>query len=94
MQLLQDPDQSNVGNLNSAGREANRHFGNKKKEYLKPKINKLEINGKNKNIREVYRTINAFKKGYQHRTNIVKDEKGNLVVDRHNILVRWMNYFS
>ena len=27
-------------------------------------------------------------------TNIVKDEKGDLVADSNNILVRWRNYFS
>ena len=38
MQLLQDPNQSIVENLNNVGHEANRHFRNKKKEYLKAKI--------------------------------------------------------
>jgi hypothetical protein len=73
--------------------EASRHFRNKKREYLKAKINELEINSKNKNIRESYRGINDFKKGYQPRTNIVKDEKGDLVADCHSILSRWRNYF-
>jgi len=31
---------------------------------------------------------------YQPRTNIVKDEKGDVVTDSHNILARWRNYFS
>ena len=34
MQLLQDPNQSNVDNLNNVRREASRHFRNKKKKYL------------------------------------------------------------
>jgi hypothetical protein len=34
------------------------------------------------------------KKGYQPRTRIVKDEKGDLVADSHIIMVRWRNYFS
>ena len=38
MQWLQDPNQSNVDNLNNVRCEASRHFKNKKKEYLKPKI--------------------------------------------------------
>jgi len=32
-------------------------------------------------------------KGYQRRTNIVKDEKGNLVTEFHCILARWRNHF-
>jgi hypothetical protein len=39
-------------------------------------------------------SINDFKKAYQPRTNIVKDEKCNLVTDSHNILARWRNHFS
>ena len=38
--------------------------------------------------------INDFKKGYQPRTIIVKDEKGDLVADSHSIMTRWRNYFS
>ena len=70
------------------------HFRNKKKEYLKAKIDEFETNSKVKNIRDFYRGINDFKKGYQPRTNMVKDEKGDLVTDSHSILARWRNHFS
>jgi len=40
-----------------------------------------------------YRGINEFKKGYQPRTNLVKDENGDLLADSHSILNRWKNYF-
>ena len=36
----------------------------------------------------------TFKKGYQPRTNIVKDEKDDLVADSHSILARLRNHFS
>jgi hypothetical protein len=42
----------------------------------------------------LYRGINDFKKGHQSRTNIVKNEKSDLVADSHSILARWRNYFS
>ena len=42
----------------------------------------------------MHRGLNDFKKGYQPRTNIVKDDKGDLVADSHSILARWINYFS
>jgi len=41
MQGVQDPCQSNVDNLNSVRREVSRHFRNKKKEYLRAKIEEL-----------------------------------------------------
>jgi hypothetical protein len=68
-------------------------FRNKKREYLKAKINELETNSNNKNIRDLYRGISDFKRGYQPRTNVVKDEKGDLVADAHSILARWRNHF-
>jgi len=63
MQWLQDPNQSNVDNLNNVRCEARRHFRNKKKEYLKAKIDDCQSNSKIKNIRGVCRAINDFKKG-------------------------------
>jgi prefoldin subunit 5 len=55
----------NEDNLSNVRWEASIHFINKKREYLKDKINELESNRKNKDIRDLYRGINEFKKGYQ-----------------------------
>jgi hypothetical protein len=38
--------------------------------------------------------LGKFKKGYQPRTNLVKDERGDLLVVVHKILNRWKNYLS
>jgi hypothetical protein len=38
MQWLQDPNQSNLDNLNNTRHEASRHFRNKMREYLKAKL--------------------------------------------------------
>jgi len=43
MHWVQDPSQSNVDSLNNVRREASRHFRNKRKEYLKPKIEELTV---------------------------------------------------
>jgi hypothetical protein len=80
--------------MNSIRHEASRHFRNKKKEYVEAKINELETNSENKTIRNLYRGINDFKKGYQHRTNVVKDENGDLVANSRSILSRWRDHFS
>ena len=50
-----------VDNLNNVWHGAGRHFRNKKKAYLKAKIDELETNSKIKNIRDLYRGINDFK---------------------------------
>jgi hypothetical protein len=91
---LQDPSQSNVNNLNKLRLDASRHSRNKKKAYLKSKIEELETNSKINNISDLYRGINDVKKGYQPRTRRVKDEKGDLFADSHSIMARYRNYFS
>jgi hypothetical protein len=82
LQWLQEPTKVNGDNLNNIRCETSRHFRNRKKKYLKDKIYELAANSKNKNIRDLYRGINYFKKGYQPRSNLVKDKD------------RWKNYFS
>jgi hypothetical protein len=58
LQWLGLPSQINGDNLNNERSEANGHFMNKKREYLKYKINELPINSKNKTIIEFYTGIN------------------------------------
>ena len=43
MQWSQDPNQSNVDNLNNVRHAASTHFRNKKKECLEPKIDELKL---------------------------------------------------
>jgi len=50
MQRVQDPSQSNVDNLNNVRLDARRHFRNKKKAYLKAKIEELETHSNIKKI--------------------------------------------
>jgi hypothetical protein len=90
---LKNPNQISGDNLQNLRRESSRTFRNKK-EYQKGRINELETNNKNKNIRDLYRGINEFKKGYQPRINFIKDENGNLLADPQSVLNMWKNFFS
>jgi hypothetical protein len=58
---LNDPNQSNVYNINNVIRDANSHLRNKKKKYLKAKIEELETNSTIKNFRDLYGDIIDFK---------------------------------
>ena len=60
MQWVQDPSQRNVDNLNNIRRDASRHFRNKKKGYLKAKIEELATNSKIKNVRDLLQTPTVF----------------------------------
>jgi hypothetical protein len=52
LQWLHDPSEINGDNLNDVRREASRYFRDKRREYLKDKVNELAMNSKNKNIRD------------------------------------------
>jgi hypothetical protein len=47
--------------------------GIKKREYLKVKINEFATNSKHKNIRDLYRGIHEFKRGYRPRNNLTAE---------------------
>jgi hypothetical protein len=94
LQWLQDPSEINGDNMNNARHEAGIYFRNKKREYMKDKINEIATNSKNKNISDLYRRIHEFMRGYQPRNKLVKAEYVDLLEDYHNILNRWKNYFS
>jgi len=60
MQWLQDPNQSNVDNLNNIRCQASRRFRNKKKIYFKAKLDELGTNSKINYLRGLYREKNDF----------------------------------
>ena len=48
---------------------------------MKEKINDIEVNGKYKNIRDIYQGIRVHEIGFQARLNILGDENGDIVAD-------------
>jgi hypothetical protein len=55
--------------MKNVGHEDIRHFRNIEREYLKGNVNELTTNSKNKNIRDLYRGINEFKRDYQAKVS-------------------------
>jgi len=94
MRRVRSPSQISVDNLNNVRRAVSRHFRNKKKAYLRARIEELESSSTISNFKDLYRSISDFKKGYQPVTDIMEDDKSDLVADCHSILTRWRNYFS
>jgi hypothetical protein len=52
------------------------------------------MNSKSKIIRDLYGGINEILGGYQPRSNLVKDENGDLLLGPYNLLNGWKNYTS
>jgi hypothetical protein len=91
LQWLQDPSELNGDNLNNIRHEASRHFTNKKKEYMKDKIDELATNSKNKNIRDLYRGINYFKKGNRSITDQIFCSH-QILEKKLSIMRQYINY--
>jgi hypothetical protein len=58
LQWLQDTSEINEDNLYNIRCKASKHFRNKRREYLKDKMNDLATNSRSKNISDLYRGIN------------------------------------
>jgi hypothetical protein len=59
--------------------------------------NKIEeIKGANikKNVRNLYKEVKEMSKEYQQQNLICKDEKGKILTQEKNILLRWQQYFQ
>jgi hypothetical protein len=52
--VVKDPSEINGDNLSNIRRETSRHYRNKKREYMKDKIEELATNIKNKNNIDLY----------------------------------------
>jgi hypothetical protein len=76
LEWLQELGKINADNPKTVGRETrdSRNFWDKKMEHVKIKIKEFEAYIQNRNIIGSFRGINEFKKGYQPRTNLVKNE--------------------
>jgi len=63
MQWNLDPSQTNVDILSNERREVSRHFRDKKKAYLRAKIEELETNSKFQNIRDLIGATMTLREG-------------------------------
>lgn len=52
---------------------------------MKGKINELQADGKNTNMRDLHRGINKFKNGCEPKNNLAKDDMGDHLPDSHSI---------
>ena len=88
---LQNPNNQTAEDFSNVRCDTCRMFRKQKRDYMKAKVNKLEENSKNKNIREM---CNEFKKGYQPRAYGIQKHDGTIVADTTSILSRWEQLFS
>jgi len=75
-------------------KEAHNIITNKKKFYIKNVKESTVEDQKYNNIRKMYQTINQFKKGYQHKCNIITNKKSELAMNTKERAKIWKEYFD
>ena len=74
-------------------KEAHKIITNKKKVYMRNVIESIEEDQKH-NTREMYQTINQFKKGYEHKFTMIRNKKGELAMNTNEKSEIWKEYFD
>ena len=74
-------------------KEAHKIIRNKKNLYIKNVTESTEEDQKY-NTRKMYQTINQFKKGSQHKFNIIRNKKGELAMNTKERAETWKEYFD
>ena len=54
----------------------------------------IEEDQKYNNTRKMYQTINQFKKGHQHKFNMIRNKKGDLAMNAKERAEIWKEYFD
>ena len=61
---------------------------------MKNVIESIEEDQKHNNTRKMYQTVNQFKKGYQHKFSIIRNEEGELAMNTKEKAEIWKEYFD
>jgi len=75
-------------------KEAHKIIRKKKKLYIKNVIESIEEEQEYNNPRKMYQTINQFKKGYQHKFNMIRNKKRELGMNTKERAEIWKVYFD
>lgn len=67
-------------------------FKNKKCQFLKRKIEEIDENCHRNNVRGMYMGINNFRKRFQARTEVIKDDNENFITDPTRVINTWKNF--
>jgi hypothetical protein len=70
LQWFQDPREINGDNLTNVGCETSRYFRNKKREYLKDKINELATNENGDLLADSHNILNRWKNYFSRLLNV------------------------
>ena len=92
-QLIKGRRENEKQEYHNKRKEAHKIIRNKKKLYIKNVIESIEEDQKYNNTRKMYQTINQFKKGYQHKFNMIRNKKGELAMNTKERAEIWKEYF-
>ena len=75
-------------------RKARRTYRRKKRELVDRQMREIELNRRNRKVRDQYLGIKSARKGFQPRSNLINSADGRVLANEEEIMSRWREYFE
>lgn len=87
-------DQESEQQMREARRSLKRIIRRKKRESLRRKVELIDEYKNTNKVKEQFRTIKDVRQGYQPRQTLIRDDTGNFLTNKEEVMGRWMQYFE
>ncbi|XP_067124256.1 uncharacterized protein [Centruroides vittatus] len=94
LKLIQNESENNIEDFKEKRRLASKLCKTKKREWLNAKLKEMEENRRTNEIRKFYMEIREEKKWFQPKIGFCKEKRGELIVEKNEILDRRAEYFE
>jgi hypothetical protein len=94
LRMLQRKTRNNVEDCKEGHREARKVCREKKKEYEETKLEELQEKYRRNRIKQFYEGIQKIRTGFQTRTTMCKNKKGEIAGKEKEVLDVWATYLK
>lgn len=92
--LLQRHTRMNLQDYTDKRKAQHKLCRKKKREYEKKEVQKVVEMAENKDIRNMYKSVNQLRQEYKPQTTYCRDKQGNILCNISEVLQRWVEHFD